>query len=471
MIHDQFISKLKKLAPEVPALRAMLLIGSCGRGMFSANSDIDVQLLVEEQFDPSDFSKLLQQEFSIYGAIVRHCTLRDKLTVYFEQYPKIDIGIFRKLPDINRNFIGSELHDIARIALYLCPKEKASITQHLEGLLNIGRPKIGDKEIDALIERFVCEFESASTMHRRSDAYQFYFYYNIALQCVVQLASIAHGVTSFNFLPKKFNTQCDHNEQRQFGQLAGTLFLPDSNKLKRLILDYFYSLVEKLSPNKFKEIEEFCEMVYRRDYFWNFRDLALHISDIAPKHIYRSSALCLVPEQEKVLDLLRKYNIKTIIDLRAINKDLENSERTFRKEDGPSYSSELLEGRNYVLADLDPWNQPQSFIESEYYTGTNAEIAYRFYIVGCKPQICKIMKAIIESSGPVLIHCSAGKDRTGIVAAMLALLAGSNEEIIIRDYLASEQDTKEEKGIECYLKECGLTESQIQILKQKLRHG
>ena len=116
----------------------------------------------------------------------------------------------------------------------------------MQGLLEQGTPRIGKQEVEDLIDRFVYEYESASMMHRRSDAYQFYFFYNIALQCVVQLSSLAHGVLHYNFLPKKFATQCRRSEQKQFTQLAGTLFFPEGNALKRRLLDHFYPLIEQL---------------------------------------------------------------------------------------------------------------------------------------------------------------------------------------------------------------------------------
>lgn len=483
MIQLEFIHKLKSLASELVGLRAMLLIGSCGRGVYSANSDIDVQLLVNSEFDQNKLSQLLLRDFEAYAAIVRPCGLRGKLTVYFEQYPKIDFGIYTQLSDLNRNYIGSELTDLSTSVLYLCPEEQSSILKYLQGLLEQGTPRIGKQEVEDLIDRFVYEYESASMMHRRSDAYQFYFFYNIALQCVVQLSSLAHGVLHYNFLPKKFTTQCSRSEQKQFTQLAGTLFLPEGNALKRRLLDYFYPLVEQLVAHKLEETKAFCEMVYERDYFWNFRDLSRHIPSISPSLIYRSSALSLVLDPDKALELLNRHQISTIIDLRAVDKCVEGDKVCFRYADDGSYAPHLLEGRNYVLADLDPWEQPQSFIDSEHHRGTNAEIAYRFFVVACQPQIRLIMQTIIEASGPVLIHCFAGKDRTGIVAAMLAWLSGANPEQIMQDYLASEQDTQADLlrialdlieqygGIEAYLSDCGLEPFQIQELKYKLKHG
>ncbi len=45
-----------------------------------------------------------------------------------------------------------------------------------------------------------------------------------------------------------------------------------------------------------------------------------------------------------------------------------------------------------------------------------------------------IFDAIAEADGPVLFHCFAGKDRTGLVAAMMLSLAGVEPEAIGADY-------------------------------------
>lgn len=39
--------------------------------------------------------------------------------------------------------------------------------------------------------------------------------------------------------------------------------------------------------------------------------------------------------------------------------------------------------------------------------------------------------------GAVLYHCSAGKDRTGVISALLLWLAGAKDEDIIADYMVS----------------------------------
>lgn len=51
-----------------------------------------------------------------------------------------------------------------------------------------------------------------------------------------------------------------------------------------------------------------------------------------------------------------------------------------------------------------------------------------------QPAFGTVFNAIAEANGPLLFHCFAGKDRTGIVAAMLLELAGVSREHIAADY-------------------------------------
>ena len=44
-----------------------------------------------------------------------------------------------------------------------------------------------------------------------------------------------------------------------------------------------------------------------------------------------------------------------------------------------------------------------------------------------------------SAGGPVIIHCTAGKDRTGWLSAILQLLAGANEDDVMADYLLTNE--------------------------------
>jgi protein-tyrosine phosphatase len=48
-----------------------------------------------------------------------------------------------------------------------------------------------------------------------------------------------------------------------------------------------------------------------------------------------------------------------------------------------------------------------------------------------------VLRGIAEADGPVIIHCTEGKDRTGWVSAVLQLVAGADRDAVMADYLAS----------------------------------
>ncbi len=201
----------------------------------------------------------------------------------------------------------------------------------------------------------------------------------------------------------------------------------------------------------------------------NFRDISKYNPVIKPGLIFRSSALCLVCEENALIEILTAHRINTIIDLRADREIEENS-----------YSGNIKSKFNIVYAPFDPWSQSIEF-QQTYNTGTNVEIAYRFFSLECKSSIKKVVETILNSKDAVNIHCHAGKDRTGIVVALLYCLSGVSENEIYTDYLASEMDTKKEYlqilldivkktgGVEKYLQTCNLNCEQINWLKIKLR--
>ncbi len=51
--------------------------------------------------------------------------------------------------------------------------------------------------------------------------------------------------------------------------------------------------------------------------------------------------------------------------------------------------------------------------------------------------IAEVAGLVAGSVGPVLVHCTAGKDRTGVVVAVLLAAAGVAREDIVRDYARS----------------------------------
>lgn len=55
--------------------------------------------------------------------------------------------------------------------------------------------------------------------------------------------------------------------------------------------------------------------------------------------------------------------------------------------------------------------------------------------IACAKHIGSVFRTIAHAQEGVLFHCSAGKDRTGVVSALLLLLCGVEEKTIVEDYM------------------------------------
>ena len=51
-----------------------------------------------------------------------------------------------------------------------------------------------------------------------------------------------------------------------------------------------------------------------------------------------------------------------------------------------------------------------------------------------------------EASYPVRVHCTQGKDRTGLIVLLVLMLCGVEREAIERDYVLSERELEPERG-------------------------
>jgi protein-tyrosine phosphatase len=64
--------------------------------------------------------------------------------------------------------------------------------------------------------------------------------------------------------------------------------------------------------------------------------------------------------------------------------------------------------------------------------------AYRHLIREAAGQLAGIVDPVATGPGPVLVHCTAGKDRTGIVVAVLLRGVGVRRADVLADYLLTE---------------------------------
>lgn len=151
----------------------------------------------------------------------------------------------------------------------------------------------------------------------------------------------------------------------------------------------------------------------------NLRDLggrALRDGGVtAPGRVFRSGA----PEYltDEGWRQAQAAGLRTVIDLRNAPAE------TGRAPDHPAIRPESLSGLVFIPAPTEdpgdaeflrvcgPWlDHPRSWAD-------NARLA--------PARITAVMRAIASADGAVLVHCAGGRDRTGMICAMLLDLAGA----------------------------------------------
>ncbi|GAB3302478.1 tyrosine-protein phosphatase [Pseudoclavibacter terrae] len=67
---------------------------------------------------------------------------------------------------------------------------------------------------------------------------------------------------------------------------------------------------------------------------------------------------------------------------------------------------------------------------------------YALMVETAAPQLATALGIIAISPGATAFHCAAGRDRTGVLAAMLLLALGANDDDIVRDYAKTDANMR-----------------------------
>ena len=118
---------------------------------------------------------------------------------------------------------------------------------------------------------------------------------------------------------------------------------------------------------------------------------------------------------------LEDLDLTTVIDMRG-RTEIERSPSAFKTADWVDYHTVPL--------------LPEATIEKSIFDAPFKELYIAFADKGIK-KIGKVFKLIAKSRGAVLFHCHAGKDRTGIIAALLLMIAGVSKWDVVADYEVS----------------------------------
>ena len=144
------------------------------------------------------------------------------------------------------------------------------------------------------------------------------------------------------------------------------------------------------------------------------------------RQFLRADSLHALGEADK--EFLYDYGVRLVIDLRDV-REIELC---------PFSLPESICYRNIPLYDAINSNMLKGEFPSslrELYIGRLLEDS--------RKNIAQVLRTAAEGDSCVLFNCTAGKDRTGVIAMLLLLLAGVKPDLIVADYAATEGNMKQ----------------------------
>ena len=155
---------------------------------------------------------------------------------------------------------------------------------------------------------------------------------------------------------------------------------------------------------------------------FNFRDIGGYETGDGRRvrwgSVFRSDTLhrLTTADLERALEL----GVRTVIDLRSA-AELDESGRFGRADEVAFHHLPLEEEVAAEPPERDDRRTPPGEIYVEMATAGTAAVA-------------NVLRVIAEAEHAVVFHCFAGKDRTGVVAALLLSSLGVPDEVIVADY-------------------------------------
>jgi protein-tyrosine phosphatase len=174
-----------------------------------------------------------------------------------------------------------------------------------------------------------------------------------------------------------------------------------------------------------------------RDLVWegclNVRDLGGHRTEDGGETLYgavvRADSLHQLTEDgwQSVVD----YGIRTVVDLRMDEE---------REGDPPAGAPVDLLHVSLFDDDKEVFKEIEAAAEAAPDVATATREVYLLFLEHFKANVAAAIRAVASApEGGVVVHCMGGKDRTGLVTALLLRLAGVDDEQIAADYALSEE--------------------------------
>jgi protein-tyrosine phosphatase len=159
---------------------------------------------------------------------------------------------------------------------------------------------------------------------------------------------------------------------------------------------------------------------------------------VRPGLVYRSASLAQLTDGD--VATLAGLGLRAVVDLRG-------------EEESARAPSRLPLGATRIGLPIEPTvgASLRDLLRREASTGEDVVLlldqAYRAYATTHIGQYRRMFALLLDDGGPLLFHCSAGKDRTGMGAALLLTALGATRETVLADYVATDRHWKREYAL------------------------
>jgi protein tyrosine/serine phosphatase len=166
------------------------------------------------------------------------------------------------------------------------------------------------------------------------------------------------------------------------------------------------------------------------DNFRDFGDYAAGQKRLKRGLLYRSASQSRATDAD--LEKLSGLGLSVIVDLRRLNEREREPSRRWQ-----GFAARVIEN-DMGQESADEWH---TFIQGSDLTPKSFRdymVEYYRHLPHQRRHIdlyTRYFHALAETDGPILVHCAAGKDRTGIICALTHHLAGVHDDDIREDYL------------------------------------
>ena len=461
MMHKEIVSQITNYALKSTDVQGLFALGSYARKELEPYSDLDLVIFTNKE--PQVAFSQVEDVFSSQVRFILNEGENKRIFFLGDELVKLDLIVTGELEDVKFLFLSSRIESLENSIIL-------DKTSHIYENLKKWKDETPPDDIVSLIndevEKFLISFEATSSAARKEDVFQSYFQYNLSLTRYIRMLQLEQDDASFLYTPKRIMNKLRRYQVNRIERLNGTLKLNElRNKIERLAIE-FREIHSKLFSKNLgiqrspEEIYSYLLEILDRDLIWNFRDICWTCPELLREgQLFRSSALSRFDGSRALNKLLERRNIQRVIDLRLPWE---------------------IDRYPYKVTPIEIVSIPMKVRPEENRNLFYGEWSNHVLLIDNDLEIQRVFNTLSDGI-PTVIHCHVGRDRTGVVLALIELAVGIPVEYVKKEFLSSQMGLKEQEfqeiidaintngGIENVLITLGVANDKISKVREWLR--